>query len=341
MFDSEESTMQKGYKRESKGLAILRCFIGIFIIAVVALLAYYFLSKDYQDRLAEGTVTRDYIEATATPEPTQEPEEGGLLIGDADSLPTVEQTPTNSPTPTPAPTEAPTPEPTAVPTVTPVPTEVPTPTPEPTRINKKEYSQTKTKSSEVNKIWKAVNESPLRAGVCGITGSYVSEQNDNKVIVIQGYAYINDALFDGSNSQVYLILTRSETGSHFIVKPTVQNGSSGHIVTNALCSNPNALDFRATIYCGSYKDDIYSLGVVIESKDSSGKKTYDYYSFPGNPSFTVMSKQVVAPVRVTGEDSMVTAVAPTAYVEDTTVADEEEDNMFIGFDEEGEDENIG
>ena len=35
--------MQKGYKREAKGMAILRCFFGLFVVIIVVLLASFML----------------------------------------------------------------------------------------------------------------------------------------------------------------------------------------------------------------------------------------------------------------------------------------------------------
>ena len=39
--------MQKGYKRQAKGMAVLRCFIGLFIVLIVVLLATFFIGLDY------------------------------------------------------------------------------------------------------------------------------------------------------------------------------------------------------------------------------------------------------------------------------------------------------
>ena len=116
--------MQKGYKREAKAMAVLRCFIGIFFVIFIVLLAFFLLKMDYTDKLTEESKQnmRDYVETTAVPtvlveaEPTLQPAanmsepggSGGLTV-----LTNAGDTPTATPEVTETPGETTEPEPTA------------------------------------------------------------------------------------------------------------------------------------------------------------------------------------------------------------------------------------
>ena len=50
--------MQKGYKRNGKSKAVLHCFIGLFFVIIVVLVAYFWLSMDYSDQLDPETSMR-------------------------------------------------------------------------------------------------------------------------------------------------------------------------------------------------------------------------------------------------------------------------------------------
>ncbi|MDO5323822.1 MAG: hypothetical protein Q4G06_07350, partial [Clostridia bacterium] len=100
--------MQKGYKRNGKGMAVLHFFIGLIIVAILMCALYFFLGKvDYSDKLANPDATmRAYVEMTAAPDNTviggadgptsiyvAEPDDQGDASGVVDL--------TNTPTPTP------------------------------------------------------------------------------------------------------------------------------------------------------------------------------------------------------------------------------------------------
>ena len=55
--------MQKGYKRNGKGMAVLHFFIGLIIVAILMCALYFFLGKvDYSDKLANPDATmRAYV----------------------------------------------------------------------------------------------------------------------------------------------------------------------------------------------------------------------------------------------------------------------------------------
>ncbi|MBQ8506073.1 MAG: hypothetical protein IJ466_01375, partial [Clostridia bacterium] len=105
--------MQKGYKRNNKGMAVLHFFIGLLFIALLVCAGYFVLTKlDYSDKLANPDASmRPYVEMTAQPDqPSTEPDDDpelGAVIAEATEEPedfvdvSVTATPTPTPTPTP------------------------------------------------------------------------------------------------------------------------------------------------------------------------------------------------------------------------------------------------
>lgn len=276
--------LQKGYKREAKGMAVLRCFIGLFIMIVVILVAYFMLRLDYSDKLDPDASVRPYVATTETPQPTSEPT---LLPESTDS-----QGLTENGTTEPAQATA-TPEPTQEPTATPSPTPEPTATPAPTAIPESSISAMKYSGFTLPAL--STSNADL-----AITYSYRSAADNYRILVIRGYAYINDPSFDGSNAQLYLVINQS-TGQSALALPVMSAGISGVDHSDALCQNASACDFEAVIDVKDFADEIYSLGVVIGYKTDDGAN-YEYFTFPGDTTFTVLNQQVISDLRVTSAE---------------------------------------
>ena len=270
--------MQKGYKRNGKGMAVLHFFIGLIIVAILMCALYFFLGKvDYSDKLANPDATmRAYVEMTAAPEnvaviggadgPTAiyvtEPDNQGDASG------VVDLTNTPTPTPTATPTPTPTPSPTPIPTPTPEPTPTPTPTPEPTKIASKAYSQFKTKGFNVPE--------PSTNGTVEITNFYVSEPNNRQVVRLDGYGYLNDASFDGADASIFVIVTNDASGKQRAYKGTMEAGVSGVDHSDAICKNPANTDFYAIFSVAKFAAGDYSLGLIIYYETADGN-AYSYY----------------------------------------------------------------
>lgn len=278
--------MQKGYKRQARGMAVLRCFIGLFIMIVVILLAYFMLRLDYSDKLDPNASMRPYVEVTPTPAPTVVPE--------VTEVPAVVDTATDAPEAT-AVIEAtanPTQAPTAEPTATPEPTEAPTPTPAPTSIPAEKVSALKFSGFQLPNL-------TTKAAKLGISHSYRSEADGNKYLLLQGYAFIDEAAYDGSAASMYLVVTRS-SGQSALVLPSRSVGVSGVDHSGALCANPSDSEFEAIIDVSQFPDDTYTLGVVLMYKDG-GNACTEYAVFPSEVSFSVLNQQVISDVPVTVE----------------------------------------
>lgn len=265
--------MQKGYKREGKGMAILRCFIGLFIVIVVVLLAIFMLRLDYSDKLGDDVEMRPYVEVTPspTPDPNATVAPGLVPVDAATEKPTA--TPTAKPTPTP----------------TPVPTPTPEPTPEPTLIPAAAYSP----------IRMDLSCPPLstNAAQMAITGSYISAANDNKVLELRGYGYIDNPAYDAANSQLYLVIRQESTGLLAFAQVSMQPGASGVEHADAQCGNPASSDFVAVLDVSGFSQDIYSLGLVI-GYQIDGKANFEFFRFPEGVSFTVLGGQIISDVPV-------------------------------------------
>lgn len=267
--------MQKGYKREAKGMAILRCFIGLFIVIVVVLLASFLLGMDYSDKLDPDASMRPYVETT--PASSLDPEVSPSAVAVADL--------SNTAAPTATPTARPTP------TATPVPTPTPTPTVEPTSIPASAYSAIR---SDLK-----FPETPTTTNAkIGITCSYRSEVDENKVLQLRGYGYIDDPAFDGSTAQTYVVLKRESTGDRAVVLATMGEGLSGVDHEDAACANASAADFEVVVSAGNIPEDIYSLGLVISYK-VDGTQKFDYVEYPASATFTVLNGQFISDVALT------------------------------------------
>lgn len=324
--------MQKGYKRNGKGMAVLHFFIGLIIVAILMCALYFFLGKvDYSDKLANPDVTmRAYVEMTAAPEdvaviggadgPTSvfvsEPDEQG----DANGVVDLTNTPTPTPTATPTPT--PTPSPTPIPTPTPEPTPTPTPTPEPTKIPTKLYSKFKTKGFNV--------PDPSDNGTVEITNFYVSEPNNRQVVRLDGYGYLNDASFDGADASIFVIVTNEATGKQRAYKATMEPGVSGADHSGAICKNAANTDFSAIFSVAKFAAGDYKLGLIIYYNTADGT-AYSYHELGDR--FSVVKGKVDS---VKKADPFATAsgtafdAANEADAEDEPQTDEEFQSFDLG-----------
>ena len=319
--------MQKGYKRSGKGMAVLRFFIGLIVIAILICVAYFFLAKvDYTDKLANPDASmRPYVEMTANPESAvianpvieaapvveSKPVSESQPAAEATDIPAADENtadyvdvsvtaePTATPTPVPTPTA--TPEPTAIPTPTPVPTPTPTPSPEPTRIASKKYASAKKSGFNV--------PVPSNNAEAELTNFYVSAPNENRAIQFNGYCYIDDANFDGDGTQVYMVVTQKATGAQIAYKATMKAGVSGADHSAAKCKNAAETDFQLFINTKSYEDGDYALGLVLYYKAESGT-VYSYHELP--ESFAVSGGAVVVDESVFGTTEFDAVNAATA-----------------------------
>ncbi|MBR1560231.1 MAG: hypothetical protein IJ646_08345 [Clostridia bacterium] len=303
---------KKGRKREAKGLAVVYFIIGLIILLIILAVIYFALVElDYSDRIRDPEATiRSYVEMTPDPGAFEleaedfAPEDDGESPLDVDlTVPT--DTPTPSPTPTPTPT--PTPEPT------------PTPTPLPPTM----LAQPRTSGFSL-----PASVTPNMQA--GITRCIVSVGDNNKVMYLAGYGFVNDASFDGSQAQTYLVVSQSKTNQLIAYQMTMRPGISGVTHDDAVCKNAANCDFEVSFDVSQlYTEDIYNLGIVIGYKPQGKRKTtYAYYAFPGDVSFTVLAGQVVEPVQVEGG----AAVEDEADADDGLGAAAPDGGINTGFD---------
>ena len=272
--------MQKGYKREGRAMAVLRCFIGLFILIVVVLLAYFLLRLDYSDKLEPGASMRPYVEVTSTPVPSATPDVTDVPAILSNAMEGAAATPTA--TATAKPTAAVTPKPTAEPTAE------PTATPEPTAIPESAIAPLKFSGFELPEL-------SLKTAQLGVTHSYRSAADSYRYLHLKGYACIDEAEYDGAAADIYLVIIRS-TGHTALALPTKSEGASGVALT-ASCANASASDFDVVIDVSKFPDDSYTLGMVFMYKDGEGKTRTEYCTFPASQSFSVLSGQVISDVK--------------------------------------------
>ena len=271
---------KKGRKREAKGLAVVYFIIGLIILLIILAVIYFALVElDYSDRMKDPDATvRSYVEMTPEPQ-VIEPEEN---VTEEESPLEVDLT---APTDTPEPTPSPTPEPTATPEPTPSPTPVP-----PTML-----AQPRTAGF-------TLPGATAQNCQAAITKCSVSAADNNKYMYLAGYGFINDASFDASKVQAFLIVSQTKTNQLIAYQLTMKPGISGVTHEGALCQNAASSDFEVCFDVSTlYTEDIYNLGLVIGYKPPRKRKaTFAYYPFPSDVNFTVLAGQVVEPVKVSG-----------------------------------------
>lgn len=275
---------KKGRKREAKGLAVVYFIIGLIILLIILAVIYFALVElDYSDRMKDPDATvRSYVEMTPEPQAFEIPE-------DEDEGEVEEELPLDvdltAPTDTPEPTPTPTPEPTAT----------PEPTPSPTPLPATMLAQPRTAGFTLPGTT-AMNCQ------AAITKCYVSGADNNKYMYLAGYGFINDAAFDASKMQCFLIVSQTKTNQLIAYQLTMKPGASGVTHDGAMCQNPASADFEVAFDVSTlYTEDIYNLGLVIGYKPPRKRKaTFAYYPFPSDVSFTVLAGQVVEPVKVSG-----------------------------------------
>ena len=265
--------LKRGRKREAKGLAVLYFIIGLIILLIILAVIYFALAKlDYSDRLDPDASMRPYVEATLAPldaDATEAPDDGM-----PEEVDLTEATPAPTPEPTEAPTEAPTPE----------------PTPLPTALPQELLAKPMTNMP-------GLPDNASENGAIGITKCYVSQPDDNKLMHITGYGYVNDAAFDGAQARSWLVVTQVSSNQKIAYPLTLTPGVSGLPHSSAVCRNAAASDFEVYLDVSAYQEGIYSLALVIGYiPEGASKPAYAYYPFSGDISFTVLNGQVITPV---------------------------------------------
>lgn len=278
--------MQKGYKRNNKGIAVVRFFCGLICIAIIVFAVYCLLDKfDWSDSIKDPSVTvRPYVEVTAAPNATEAPAltptETPEPLQMANALSAETEAPAETAA-TAAATEAPTRRPTATPTATaeptPVPTPIATPTPVPTEIPAETFSQYATSGFSVP----AAANDAVRA----VTKLYISEPNDSQVVQIDAYAYINEESYDAANVRPFLIVTHKASGKQVVYEAITMEGISKIDHSDALCANPEKSEFESFLDVSWYGNGEFGLGVVLAYTDANGNNVYSYQEF--DDSFTV------------------------------------------------------
>ena len=260
--------MKKGRKREDKGLAVARFIIGFVMLLIILGALYWTLVElDYSDKIKNPEATiRPYVETTAIPATLATPVPASNVDLTAE---------------TPAPSEAPTPVPS--------PTATPEPTAEPTKVPAERYAQAINAQIELA-------DTATENTVAALTACEVSVADENKVMTLTGYGYYNDARFDLSQADTYLVVVPQESPASIVAYAVTSTpGASGVEHTDAQFANPENADFQVVLDVSGYKNDIYTLKLAIHFAD----RYWFIYPFAGEQRFTVLDGQVISGVEIT------------------------------------------
>ena len=325
--------MQKGYKRNNKGIAVVRFFCGLIFIAIIVFAVYCLLDKfDWSDSIKDPSVTvRPYVEVTAAPNATEAPAPAPTETPEPIQMANAVLAETGAPEETAAvaATEAPTASPTATlrPTAepTPKPTPIATPTPAPTEIPAETFSEYATSGFSVP----AAANDAVRA----VTKLYISEPNNSQVVQIDAYAYINEESYDAANVKPFLIVTHKASGIQVVYEAITMEGISKTDHSDALCANPEMSEFESFLDVSWYGNGEFGLGVVLAYTDANGNNVYSYQEF--DDSFTVTDGKAsyggtAAAEAVFSGGEGVEPADDTAPAEDTADAQPIDDSNSVG-----------
>ena len=94
----------------------------------------------------------------------------------------------------------------------------------------------------------------------GITRCVVSVGDENKVMYLAGYGYLNDNTFDGAQAQSFLVVRQSKTNQMIAYQMAMRAGISGETHDGALCKNAGNADFEVAFDVSQlYTEDIYDI----------------------------------------------------------------------------------
>ena len=259
--------MRRNRKRRDAGTAVLRFFIWLLIILMLAGFGLFMLNT------GKNTGPRPYVVtgtgAPVTPAP--------VVIT---PVPTVQAT-VQATEAVSAPVVTPTPEPT--PTL--LPTAAPTPIPE---------------SALPTELKKFTLPEETTDGRVGVSGCYVSAVDNYSIMELTGWGYAELDYFDGEECGTYIIVLQGTKPIHAYLASSMP-GISGRNHTGAIGKNPSECDWRVYIDVSDYDPGLYSLGAALCFKNGSNDE-YRYYRFGDLQSFTVNDGEIIIPVTVSGND---------------------------------------
>ena len=174
---------------------------------------------------------------------------------------------------------------------------VPTPTPTPQLLfNNNKESLIHMCTPPMEKL-PALPNTSSNNGVIGITHCYVSEADQDKVMYIKGYGYVQEKSFDGSLAKSWLIITEVASDQSICYPLTMSPNASGITHDGATCKNASSCDFELYFEVSQYNEGIYSIALVIGYKDSiMNTNNFRYYQFDNDKKFTVLKGRIITPI---------------------------------------------
>ncbi len=260
--------MSRKKKRRNPGTAVLRFFIWLLIVVLLAALGVFLLGS------GKNTGKRPYIPTGTGVPVTVEP----AVITPEPVVTVVAATPA-APVATSVPEVTATPEPVA--TVSAVPTTVPTSIP---------------KSALPTELTKFKLPAETEDGVVGISSCYVSAVDNYAIMELTGWGYAQLDYFDGEECGTYIVVNQGSEPIHCYLANSI-TGISGRNHTGEAGKNVEASDWRIYIDVSDYEPGLYTLGIALVYKNGTNDE-YRYYRFGDLQSFTVNDGEIIIPVTV-------------------------------------------
>ena len=174
--------------------------------------------------------------------------------------------------------------PTPIPVVTPVPLPTPQPTPQPTPIPLQLYSVQNTRM--------VMPQDANAPGEAYLTGMHVSEADQNKSVLVTGYAFLRG--LDAEDSTVYLVVSSKSGTVHRFYQADILPGSTGIHHAPSLGENLERADFRAVFHVRTYEEGPYRLGALVVNKVGKKPAVQGYFDLNTEYQFSVRRNTVLS-----------------------------------------------
>ena len=165
-----------------------------------------------------------------------------------------------------------------------MPLPTPMPTPQATPLPLQLYSLQNTRM--------VMPQDATAAGEAEITSLKVSAGDDNRSVVVQGWAFLEGC--DAEKSTIYLVVSTESGTINRFYQVSVQPGSSGVTHDPSKGQNLERADFRAAFKVGTYEEGVYKLGLLVSNQQGKGKALQGYFSMGGQYQFYVKSNAVAS-----------------------------------------------
>lgn len=175
----------------------------------------------------------------------------------------------------------PTPRITPAPSLTPTPLPTPKPTPAPTALALEFYSLENKRM--------VMPEKADAPGEAALTNLYVSQADDSKAVMLNGYAFLDGC--DAEQSTIYVIVSAGPIRRFY--EANVLPGSTGIPHAAARGQNLERADFRCVFSVRAYEDGVYDFSLLVVNRKTRKQVTQGLFETDAHYRITVKGNTVL------------------------------------------------